>query len=277
MVHGTRDPITPCMSYSKMATKKIKRRVALLVVLISAASYVIMSSKISKHLVMPSFSEPSSFEVETSLSSLQQLVEQAEEVPVKRNTSLVIVLGQLRGGEETWQTLYEHVLDINSADLAVFTTNNKTYHNNSLLQRAKYTWYHSEYEDWADAIDTINGTSWRKTHLPQFHDYNVYSYTGKNRSILFGGIAGHECDPMTARTSWCEHIGSGIIVFMLRYWLMERIREEILEMYDTFVVTRPDNMYLCPHAFVELDLRNDTIWVPTGEEYGVSFAFCLFI
>ena len=186
-------------------------------------------------------------------------------------------MGELRGGEETWQTLYDNVLDVNSADLAVFTTKfNKTmsYPTNSLMQRAKYIWHHREYDDWADAIDTINGTSWRKTHLPQFHDYNVFSYRGKNRSILFGGIAGHACDTLTARASWCEHDGSGIIVFMLRHWLMERIREEVLGMYDTFVVTRPDNMYLCPHVFTELDLSNDTvIWVPEGQEYGVSSYF----
>jgi len=187
-----------------------------------------------------------------------------------RNNSLVIVMGELRGGEETWQTLIDNVLDVNSADLAVFTTNNQTYADNPLMQRAKYVWRHREYDDWADAIDTINGTSWRTTHLLKFHDHNVYSWPGKNRSILFGGLAGHDCDPITARTSWCEHDGSGIIVFMLRHWLMERIREEVLGLYDIFVVTRPDNMYLCPHEFDELDLSNHTIWVPSGEEYGVS-------
>lgn len=245
-----------------MATKNTK--LAALLVLISVVSYLWMSRTLSKVMESRpssifSISEPSSFESE-KLS------------PQPRNKSLVIVMGELRGGEETWQTLYDNVLDVNSADLAVFTTKfNKTmsYPTNSLMQRAKYIWHHREYDDWADAIDTINGTSWRKTHLPQFHDYNVFSYRGKNRSILFGGIAGHACDTLTARASWCEHDGSGIIVFMLRHWLMERIREEVLGMYDTFVVTRPDNMYLCPHVFTELDLSNDTvIWVPEGQEYG---------
>ena len=141
----------------------------------------------------------------------------------------------------------------------------------SLFDRAEYVWRHREYDDWADAVDTVSGTSWRETHLPKFHDRNVYSYPGRNRSILFGGISGHACDPLTARTEWCENDGSGIVVFMLRHWLMERIRDEGLRgRYEMFVVTRPDSLFLCPHDLGELDLRNDTIWVPSGEEYGVS-------
>mmetsp|Transcript_5928 Transcript_5928/g.13713 ORF Transcript_5928/g.13713 Transcript_5928/m.13713 type:complete len:1279 (-) Transcript_5928:130-3966(-) len=190
---------------------------------------------------------------------------------VQQNKSLVVVLGELRGGEETWQTLCTNVLDINLADLAVFTTDSASYpEDNPLLARAKYVWKHAEYEDWADAIDTVNGTHWRSTHLPKFHDYNVYSYPGRNRSILFGGIGGHPCDPLTASVPYCKHHGSGIIVFMLRYWLMKRIQDEILplDQYDTFVITRPDNMFLCRHRFTDLSLQNNTVWVPTGQEYG---------
>ena len=201
-------------------------------------------------------------------------ITQAKKLPVdvQRNKSLVVVLGELRGGEETWETLCTNVLDINLADLAVFTTDSASYQNNPLLARAKYVWRHTEYKDWADAIDTVNGTDWRSTHLPKFHDYNVYSYPGRNRSILFGGIGGHPCDPLTASVSYCEHNGSGIIVFMLRYWLMKRIQDEILPLnqYDTFVITRPDNMFLCHHRFTDLNLQNNTVWVPTGQEYGVS-------
>ena len=192
---------------------------------------------------------------------------------VQQNKSLVIVLGELRGGEETWKTLCTNVLDVNDADLAVFTTDSASYpEDNPLLARATYVWRHPEYEDWADAIDTINGTRWRSTHLPKFHDYNIYSYPGRNRSILFGGIGGHPCDPLTARVSYCKHDGSGIIVFMLRHWLMERIRDEILPLnqYDTFVITRPDNMFQCQHRFTDLSFQNNTVWVPTGQAYGVS-------
>ena len=133
-------------------------------------------------------------------------------------------------------------------------------------------WTHNEYEDWSEAIDQINGTDWRTTHLSKFHDYNIYSYTGSNRSILFGVIDGHPCEPITPRVSYCVHDRFGVIVFMLRYWLMTRTRDEImpLSQYDTVVVTRPNNMYLCQHKFTDLNLQNYTIWVSTGEKCGVS-------
>lgn len=105
------------------------------------------------------------------------------------NRTLVIVMGELRAGEAAWQTLYKNVLDPNSADLALMTTNNLTlYPNNTLMKRAKFIWYYEQYDDWADAVDLVAGRGWRTTHLPEFHDYNTYAHPGRNRSILFGGI-----------------------------------------------------------------------------------------
>jgi len=41
-----------------------------------------------------------------------------------------------------------------------------------------------------------------------------------------------------------------------------------LDLYDTFVVTRTDHYYMCPHMYTTCDLGGNTIWVPEGEEYG---------
>mmetsp|Transcript_27030 Transcript_27030/g.57925 ORF Transcript_27030/g.57925 Transcript_27030/m.57925 type:complete len:495 (+) Transcript_27030:108-1592(+) len=175
---------------------------------------------------------------------------------VPANRTLVIVMGELRAGEMAWETLYKNVLDPNSADLALMTTNNLTlYPNNTLMKRAKYVWYHEEYDDWADAIDLVDGNRWRTTHLPEFHDYNTWAYPGRNRSILFGGIRGHD--------------GSGIIMAMMRWFLSQHITASgVLDIYDSFVVTRTDHYYLCPHLFSMCNTTNNTIWVPEGEEYG---------
>ena len=43
------------------------------------------------------------------------------------NRSLVILMGELRGVEPAWETLYKQVLDPNLADLALLTTNNSTH------------------------------------------------------------------------------------------------------------------------------------------------------
>jgi len=140
--------------------------------------------------------------------------------------------------------------------LALMTTNNLTlYPNNTLMKRAKFIWYYEQFDDWADAVDLVSGTGWRTTHLPLFHDDNTYAYRGRNISILFGGISGHR--------------GSGIIIFMMRYFLMEQLKASgILDMYERFVVTRTDHYYMCPHLFTTCDIQNNTVWVPQGETYG---------
>jgi len=174
-----------------------------------------------------------------------------------KNTSLVIVIGNLRSGEQAWDTLYKNVLDVNHADLALLIGEepNKnmpqtSHSNSSMFERAKFVWTFPEYEDWADALDELtNGTSWRQTHLP-------YLEEKVKKGGLFGGIRGFE--------------GSGLIIFAIRWFLSQRLRAnpELLEQYERFVITRSDHYYLCPHRFVELNLRNQTIYIPPGEDWG---------
>ena len=166
------------------------------------------------------------------------------------NRSLVIIMGSLRGGEQTWKTLYENVLDPNSADLALIVgkpTKDDQYVNSTLYARSKYSWFFPEYDDWADAVDLINGPGWRETHLPKMKRLR--------RTGLFGGFQGYT--------------GSGIIIFMIRWFLSRHLQEsDVLQKYDTFVITRADHYYLCPHQFADLDISNGTVWTPEGESYG---------
>lgn len=168
------------------------------------------------------------------------------------NSSLVIIMGNLRGGEEAWKSLYKNVLDVNTADLALIlgpanSTSNYHYPNSSLYKRAKYVWNFQEYNDWADAIDLINGTSWRETHLPYFT---------RKRTGLLGGVKGH--------------LGSGAIIFMIRWFLVQHLlgNPDVLDQYERFVITRADHYYQCQHEYRYLDLSNSTVWIPQGEAYG---------
>ena len=169
------------------------------------------------------------------------------------NTSLVIIMGNLRGGEKAWESLYKNVLDVNNADLALMigeespNATQSLYPNNTLSKRARYVWTFPEYGDWADAVDLINGTGWRQDILPRFK--RVKS------SGVFGGIKG------------CP--GSGAIIFMIRWFLNQRLQDDnILEQYDRFVITRSDHYYQCPHIFADLDLNNNKMYIPEGEDYG---------
>jgi hypothetical protein len=158
------------------------------------------------------------------------------------NKTLVVIIGSLRGGEMSWQSMYKHLLDENNADLALMIGEGG---NKSLTPylRAKYVWEFPEYEDWADAIDQIDGPEWRTTVQPAI----------LKKCGILGGVTGY--------------IGSGAIIFMARHWLLQRIDElKLLEVYDRIVLTRSDFFYKCPHRLGDLDPRY--LWVPSGEDYG---------
>ena len=170
----------------------------------------------------------------TFLSSIKRHTFSLEHPP--SNRSLIILTGELRSGEQAWTSLYRNFLDPNSADLALMIENplKSLYPNSTLLDRAKYKWFFEDYKDWGDAVDLINGTSWRATHLTAFKSLNQWC-------ILCGGTCIDDFD------------GSAIIIFMIRWFLANNIMEsDILNRYDTFVVTRTDHFYQCPHYFTRL-------------------------
>jgi hypothetical protein len=163
------------------------------------------------------------------------------------NKTLVVLLGGLRCGELAWESLYQNVLDINSADLALILQEpREAFQNASILSRAKYIWQIPQYKqnDWSEAVDLVrNDTTWRERLMPLRHE----------RSILLGGVQGVH--------------GSALIIFWFRWFLAERIKElKWTERYDRFVISRNDHFYLCPHNLCELD--PNYMWVPTGEDYG---------
>jgi hypothetical protein len=162
--------------------------------------------------------------------------------PSDSNKTLVVILGSLRGGEKSWQSMYTHLLDKNNADLALMIGQggNKSW---SPYQRAKYIWEFPEYDDWADAIDEVYGARWRTTIKPRI----------SFKSGIIGGVENYP--------------GSGAIIFLARYWLMQRIDElDLLKTYDRVVLTRSDFFYKCAHNLQEFHPRY--LWIPSGEDYG---------
>jgi hypothetical protein len=162
------------------------------------------------------------------------------------NQTLVIIIGNLRGGERAWQTLYKNVLDRNKADLALVVgrRDDDDRNSSSLYKRAKYLYEFPEYNDYADAIDTIDNssTSWRQWLLP----LNLDPYG------LFGGADNRH--------------GSGAIIFMCRYYVTLFIKEyNLLSKYTRFVITRSDHYYACPYDMSALS--NQYIHVPIGEDW----------
>jgi hypothetical protein len=78
--------------------------------------------------------------------------------------TLVVVLGNLRGGEETWRSLLGNLIDVNHAHLALMlgSQSRTSAQHSSLLDRAEYVWEHAEYgQDWSALFDELIGPHWR--------------------------------------------------------------------------------------------------------------------
>jgi hypothetical protein len=160
--------------------------------------------------------------------------------------TLVIIIGNIRGGEKAWKTLYEQVLDVNSADLALMIGETRPeYQNSSLFGRAAYHWTTPEFDDWGEALDLINGTAWRETVMPLMHPH----------SSILGGV------------NFKKFQGSGAVIFMIRWFLSQKIQElKLTEKYDRFIITRSDHYYLCRHDISHLS--NEYLWTPKGSDCG---------
>ena len=155
------------------------------------------------------------------------------------NTSLVIAFGPLRGGDIAWRSLSEHVLDPNRADLAILCEEKDEVQSSMLFERAKYKWLIPVYEDWADAIDLIDGRKWRDAVLPRLY----------SKSALLGGVKGFD--------------GDGAQRLMMKWFAAEYVKKnDLLQRYSRFVVTRADHLYLCRHDLSALE--QEFLWLPEG-------------
>jgi len=163
------------------------------------------------------------------------------------NHTLAVIIGNFRGGEQAWQSLSKNVLDPSSADLAILIPENDyNAKNSSLYRRAKYVWTYHDYDDWGEAVDLINGTWWRS-----LIDYN----RPKDAPSIFGGVKGEP--------------GSGAIIFMLRWFLQNHIRQEHLtEIYSHFMITRSDHFYQCQQNVSAIAVGTRRVWIPSGGHNG---------
>ncbi len=153
--------------------------------------------------------------------------------------TLVILIGQARGGEIAWNSLKKNVLDSLNADLAVMFTEPS-----QIDAWAKYRWQIPEYSDWSHAFDKFGcGDEWRiLCQLP---------------GIAFGGI--QNCGE--------NGIGSGAITLTFRAEVLRKLIENgLLAKYDNFIMSRADYVYGCMHI-KPIPLDNHA-WIPEGEDYG---------
>lgn len=80
----------------------------------------------------------------------------------------------------------------------------------------------------------------------------------KLKEQLFGGIIDND-NP--------QHGSSAILIFFRWFLLKNLLKNNLINEYDRFVITRSDFIYLLPHPSMNV-LDEKYIWVPNGEKYG---------
>ena len=153
---------------------------------------------------------------------------------------IVVLIGNVRGSEAAWTTLYKHVIGPLNADLACLFGEAATNKETSLYQKAKYFWETPELGDWGLIFDrTRHKVDWRKTAKRT-------AYEG-----LWGGTV----------IDGQPQIGSGAIIFAFRHILLQY--SSILSRYKQVILTRSDHYYFRDHP----KLNVEDVWIPDGEDY----------
>lgn len=152
--------------------------------------------------------------------------------------TLVILIGNARGGEQTWGTMYKNLLEPYKADLAVcFSQVEKK--SSSLYQVAKFIWEIPEYNNWREYYDFNFNSKW-----DTFLDRHKNEY-----ATLMGGI--DDCK------------GSGAIIFAFRHFLQKN-KLDLINQYDRIILTRSDFYYIDKHPILPLG----KLYAIEGERYG---------
>jgi hypothetical protein len=169
--------------------------------------------------------------------------------------TLVVILSETRASELTFQNIKKNVIDELNADLCVCIGVKKDYdYNNEFYKLAKYKFTYNEPDDYGDAFESAYQYICNKNNT----DYPHWRKILEIKDQFLGGI----------KDEINEHPGSaGILIFFRWFLLQEILNNNLLELYDRFIITRSDYIWLLPHPKIEL-LSEFNIWIPNSESYG---------
>ena len=161
----------------------------------------------------------------------------------RERRTLVLLFGETRAGELTWESFSVNVLDALEADLALYVRADEE--PNPFHERAAHLATYPEDGDWAAEYDRISGgRDWRSLlELSPF---------------VLGGIEDAEH----------PQIGTSAILLFYRRLLAEWLkRDGLVDRYDWFVLTRSDFLWPLPHPPVAR-LSDRHLYTLDGEQYG---------
>jgi len=163
---------------------------------------------------------------------------------------LVIILGETRAHELTYENIEKNLIKTLGADLALCIGVHENYdYDNPFYRNAKYKFTYPEPLTSADfdlACESIlnNHPALQKPLFTQ-------EFLKIKDQYLLGGVPGV----------------AGLLIFYRWFLLKNLIDHDLLDKYDFFIITRSDYIYQLPHPRLEL-FSKDSIYIPDGEHYG---------
>ena len=145
----------------------------------------------------------------------------------------------------------QYIDDINNIDLIINHDNNVDNDNEYIVVKNENTIYTKKNNvsinnNYNNYIADNNVDTYKK-HLHWKEFVNIESY-------LFGGIK--------------NSLGSCGLILFYRWFLLQKLNENnLINLYDRFIITRSDYIYELPHPKMEI-LDEKYIWIPNGEDYG---------
>lgn len=165
---------------------------------------------------------------------------------------LVVILGQTRAHELTYDNMKENLIDPLHADLAVCIGVDENYdYNNPFYQFAKYKFTYQEPSDYSLAFDYVYNNFFHGNSFIKNLNWRKFLKIPGN---FLGGIRNRG--------------GSGAVLLYARWFLLKNILDQhLLDEYDFFIITRSDYIYALPHPSIDL-FFSDAIYIPDGEGCG---------
>lgn len=191
-----------------------------------------------------------------------------ESEPRNFSKSLVIIIGETRAHELTFEGFKRNVIDVLGADLCLCIGIKADYdYDNPFYKLAKHKFLHIETADAGDDLQYASDELMKnKSKYEQLRDINGtddknsshWRESLKFSNQLMGGVK-DERHPQVA---------SGGRVIFLRWLLLKNLIDtDLINQYDRFIITRSDFIYQLPHPSMKI-LNDRFIWIPNGEHYG---------
>jgi hypothetical protein len=172
--------------------------------------------------------------------------------------TLVIILGETRTHELTFENFKKNVIDVLNADLCLCIGVKPDYdYENPFYKLAKYKFLYNEDEDYSGAFDYAYNIIINENKIENENHLHWREFL-KIKNQFMGGIKDNDN----------EHPGSGAIQIFYRWFLLKNLIDNtLIDEYDRFVITRSDYIYQLPFPNVER-MNSNNIWIPDFEYWG---------